>query len=299
MPLIRSRFRQMLLTGLALGVVTAGLQRPAYAAGAVAQQELVDKATLAVQDLFKGTTAKSRAQRYLAQARAVLVCPSIFRISIGIGGSGGGCLLLSRAAQGSWSDPAFYTLSSGSLGIQLGMEDSEMMLFVMSDRGLQALLDSQFKFNAAASASFATVGSGLEDSTAGAANTDIVAIQRSKGLFAGVSLGGSKLTVDSGANRAYYGQTVGPEDIVVTMRVNNSGADPLRSILSRVALPAAASTPSATPPSVAAPGKAAYAVGNSPYPANYNSARSYASQVGSTAGSTARGVATEALAPPH
>lgn len=241
------------------------------------QQALVDRATLAVQDIFQGTTPNSRAQRYLAKARAVMVCPSVFRMSIVFGGAGGGCLLLSRDARGSWSDPAFYTLSSASMGLQLGVESSELMFFVMSDRGLQALLDSQFKFSAGASASFANMGSGIESGSAGASNTDILALQKSSGLFAGASLGGSKLTIDSGANRAFYNQPVGPEDIVISMRVNNTGADPLRRVLMQVV-----QQQSATPAQPAVTGTAVTpsggTVGNSPYPSNYDSSKSFTSQ---------------------
>lgn len=241
------------------------------------QQALVDRATLAVQDIFQGTTPNSRAQRYLAKARAVMVCPSVFRMSIVFGGAGGGCLLLSRDARGSWSDPAFYTLSSASMGLQLGVESSELMFFVMSDRGLQALLDSQFKFSAGASASFANMGSGIESGSAGPSNTDILALQKSSGLFAGASLGGSKLTIDSGANRAFYNQPVGPEDIVISMRVNNTGADPLRRVLMQVV-----QQQSATPAQPAVTGTAdtpsGGTVGNSPYPSNYDSSKSFTSQ---------------------
>ncbi|NVN11938.1 lipid-binding SYLF domain-containing protein [Nguyenibacter vanlangensis] len=204
---------------------------PALAAGE-SQQSLIDRATLTVRDMFAGARPDSKITRYMVRARAVMVCPSIFRMSIGIGGSGGGCVLLSRDARGSWSDPAFYTLSSANIGIQLGMQDSEVIFFIMTDRGLQALLDNQFQLGADASASFATMGSGIESGTAGESNTDIMALQKSKGLFAGAALGGSKLSVNSGANRAYYSQIVGPEDIVISMRVNNPGADPLRSALS-------------------------------------------------------------------
>uniref|UniRef100_UPI0038CD6689 lipid-binding SYLF domain-containing protein n=1 Tax=Asaia prunellae TaxID=610245 RepID=UPI0038CD6689 len=241
------------------------------------QQALVDRATLAVQDIFQGTTPSSRAQRYLARARAVMVCPSVFRMSIVFGGSGGGCLLLSRDARGSWSDPAFYTLSSASMGIQLGVESSELMFFVMSDRGLQALLDSQFKFSAGASASFANMGSGIESGSAGASNTDILALQKSSGLFAGASLGGAKLTIDSGSNRAFYNQQVGPEDIVISMRVNNTGADPLRRVLMQVVQQQGAATPAPlTGGKTTTPTSAT--TGNNPYPANYDSSKSFTSQ---------------------
>jgi len=247
---------------------------PAMAASK--QQALVDRATLAVQDIFQGTNPNSRAQRYLAKARAVMVCPSVFRMSIVFGGAGGGCLLLSRDARGSWSDPAFYTLSSASMGIQLGVESSELMFFVMSDRGLQALLDSQFKFSAGASASFANMGSGIESGSAGASNTDILALQKSSGLFAGASLGGSKLTIDSSSNRAFYNQPVGPEDIVISMRVNNTGADPLRRVLMQV-VQQQGSTPATGSAAATSPATTSSA-GSSPYPANYDSRKSYASQ---------------------
>ena len=253
------------------------------------QQLIVDRATLAVQDLFAGTTPQSRSQKLLAEAKAVMVCPSILNMSFGIGGSGGRCLLLSRDARGSWSDPAFYRLSTASLGLQVGVQSAETILFIMSQRGIQAILDSQFKFDASASASFASIGTGLENSTAGAHNTDIYAAQKNEGLYAGAALGGSKLTVDSGANRAYYNQTVGPEDIVVTMRVNNPSADPLRRALMSVAqTPAAASTVSSHA-TQAATTAAQDVVGNSPYPTTYDASRPYSAQ--------AAGVQSQSLAP--
>ncbi|GBR08404.1 lipid-binding SYLF domain-containing protein [Acetobacter oeni] len=239
----RRSFRLSIYTAAALTTAVAGLfALPAQsrAASNETQQTLVDKATLAVQDIFIGAKTTDRVYRYLGKSRAVMVCPSVFRMSIGIGGSGGGCVLMSRDARGSWSDPAFYRLGSASLGFQLGVQSSEIIFFVMTDRGLQALLDSQFQFGANANASFATLGGGIESGTAGRSNTDIMAIQKSSGVFAGVSLGGSKLTVDSDANRAYYNQIVGPEEIVVSMRVNNTAADPLREILTRYSTSATA-----------------------------------------------------------
>ncbi|WP_408740270.1 lipid-binding SYLF domain-containing protein [Acetobacter sp. AN02] len=220
----------------AAAVLVAGVSIVAAvpARAADSQQTLVDKATLTVQDMFSGAKPDSGIMKNIRDARAVLICPSIFEMSIVFGGSGGGCLLLARDAQGSWSDPAFYRLSSGSFGLQLGMQDSQVMFFIMTDRGLQALLDSQMKLGANASASFATMGSGVGSGNAGRSNTDITGIQKSKGLFAGASLSGSKLSVNSSANRSYYNQAVGPEDIVITMRVNNPAADSLRSILMKV-----------------------------------------------------------------
>lgn len=195
------------------------------------QQQLVDRATLTAQDVLAWRQNGGEAQRFLSRAKGVMICPSIFRMSFVFGGSGGGCVLLSRDANGSWSAPAFYSMGSGSFGLQAGIQDAEIMLFIMTRKGLTAILDSQFKIGADASVAFATIGAGMEGSTTAALRADIVAVEKTKGLFAGISLQGSMMSSDSVGNRAYYGQPVGPEDIVVTMRVNNPGADPLRAAL--------------------------------------------------------------------
>ena len=211
------------------------------------QQELVDQATLTAQDVLAWRQNGGEAQRFLSRARGVMICPSIFRMSFIFGGSGGGCVLLSRDANGSWSAPAFYSMGSGSFGLQAGIQDAEIMLFIMTRKGLTAILDSQLKIGADASVAFATLGAGMEGSTTAALRADIVAVEKTKGLFAGISLQGSIMSSDSAGDRAYYAQPVGPEDIVVTMRVNNPGADPLRAVLMRFGSPQA--VPAYTPPS--------------------------------------------------
>ena len=197
------------------------------------QQELVDRATLTAQDVLAWRQNGGEAQRFLARAKGVMICPSIFRMSFLFGGSGGGCVLLARDANGSWSAPAFYSMGSGSFGLQAGIQDAEIMLFIMTRKGLTAIMDSQFKIGADASVAFATLGAGMEGSTTAALRADIVAVEKAKGLFAGIALQGSIMSSDSVGDRAYYGQPVGSEDIVVAMRVNNPGADPLRAVLMR------------------------------------------------------------------
>ncbi|GAA3664246.1 MULTISPECIES: lipid-binding SYLF domain-containing protein [Acetobacter] len=228
-------FKRLSSVSLVLAATMLASGAGAYAQAADTAQATVDKAALTVQDIFLGATGQSALVSNLAKARAVMVCPSMFRMSIAFGGAHGDCVLLAKDARGSWSDPAFYKLSSASFGIQFGVQSSQIVFFIMTDRGLQALLDSQFQFGTNAGASFANMSSAVASSNAGASNTDILVAQKSQGVFAGASLGGSKLTVNSDENRAYYKQSVGPEDIVVSMRVNNPDADPLRSILMRYA----------------------------------------------------------------
>lgn len=221
----------------ALGV---SLSTAAYAS-TKAEQSLVDHATLAVQDIYSDVSTDSKLYSRLKEARAVMICPDITRISLVFGGSGGSCVLLSRDAQGSWSSPAFYSMSSGSFGIQLGVENSEVMFFLMDETSLRSLLDSQFTMGATASAT-AAKASGSADS----GGSNIYTVQKSSGLFAGAAFKGSKLKIDSKSNHNYYNETVGPEDIVIAMRVNNSGADPLRRMLIKLSKQATTSTTTTT-----------------------------------------------------
>ncbi len=227
------RLAQALLAGALLGAVLPGTRALAQGARQQQQQELVDRATLTAQDILDWRDNDPTERHLLARSRGVMICPSIFRMSFLFGGSGGGCVLLSRDANGSWSAPAFYSIGSGSFGLQAGVQDAQVMLFILTRRGLTAVMDSQFKIGADASLAFATLGVGMEGATTAALRADIVAVEKARGLFAGIALQGSIMSSDSVGDHAYYGQPVGPEDIVVAMRVNNPGADPLRAVLIR------------------------------------------------------------------
>ncbi|PWC29783.1 lipid-binding SYLF domain-containing protein [Teichococcus aestuarii] len=234
----RSIFAPIPLAGALLltTALCAGGARPA--AAQVEQQALVDRSTLAVQEML-GAAGPADAAHYndavtmLRRARAVMVCPRVFRAGFILGGQGGSCVLLARDGAGSWSSPAFYSLGSGSLGFQIGVQDAMVMMMVLTDKGLSALMDSQFKVGADASIAVATIGGGIAGSTTAAVGADIVTFAKTRGLYAGIALDGSLLSTRSDWNRAYYGQSVGARQIVVDMAAHNPGADPLRGTLMR------------------------------------------------------------------
>lgn len=241
--------RYLLFMG-ALVAALAGLPGESRAQGE--QQSLVDRATLAVQELVNPGERADDVISLMRRARAVMVCPRLFRAGFILGGQGGDCVLVARDGGGSWSSPAFYGMGSGSIGFQIGVQDAQVMMIVLTDRGLNAILDSQFKFGADASVAFAHVGAGVQGATTAAIGADIVTFARNRGLFAGLSLEGSVLNYRSAGNRAYYGREVGARNIVIGMEVHNPGADPLRAILMRYASgggdAAAEAPPAAAPP---------------------------------------------------
>jgi lipid-binding SYLF domain-containing protein len=275
----------------ALALIAAPLAaRVAHAQ--TAEQAVVDRATLAVQEMLGGPD-KGTEIDMLRHARAVMVCPRIFRAGFVLGGSGGQCVLVARDGAGSWSAPAFFHIGTGSVGLQIGIQDSEVIMMILTPKGLGAIMDSSFKFGGDASIAVATVGAGVEGATTAAVGADIVAYAATRGLFAGIALNGSLLTSETDANRAYYGQDLAARQIVLQMQANNPGADPLRQMLMRFS--------SAPPPMAQGPGgpPPGYAQQPPPYqaqPGSYAQQGGY-QQGGNQQGGYSGGPAPQPMAP--
>ena len=249
------------------------------------QQTLVDRATLTVQDMMTQTVSDDP-KSLLRNAKAVMVCPRIFKAGFFIGGEGGNCVMLARAGNGTWSYPAFYTIGSGSFGFQFGIQDSQLFMLIMTQKGLNAVLDSQIKLGANASIAIATLGAGVQGSTTTAVGADIVAFSASRGLFGGIALEGSVMSTQTEWNQSYYGHPFAARQLVMQMEGTNPGADPLRDVLTRYGSSNAQAQVPAQPQGQQQPGYAP------PYP-QYQSP-----QGGAAAGSQAGLRPTQLQSPP-
>ena len=229
---------------VAVGFAATIALSPLLVHAQAAQQALVDRSTLAAQDMLNDKDGTD-AQKILRKARAVMICPQVFRAGFLFGGQGGDCVLVARDGSGSWSSPAFYGLGSGSFGFQAGMQDSEVMMMILTDKGLRAVMDDQFKIGADAGAVVVQWGGGIEGATTGAVGADIVGFTRSRGLYAGISLSGSVMTSKSAWNQAYYGKEEAAQQIVISMDANNPGASPLREVLGKYGTSVTAAAPGA------------------------------------------------------
>jgi len=214
---------------LLAAALTLGTAAPAFAGS---PQHLVDSSTLALEDMMGGAEG-TQAQDFLKKAKAVVICPNIFRAGFFLGGEGGGCVLSARTPDGGWSYPAFYTMGSGSLGLQIGVQSAEVMMIIMTDNGLNALLNSHFKIGADAGLSIATLGAGVNGAMSTGLTADIVSFSKSEGLYGGISLSGSVLSDDTDYEQQYYGMAPGARAIVVGGQGANAGANPLRTMLQR------------------------------------------------------------------
>jgi SH3 domain-containing YSC84-like protein 1 len=216
---------------LAITIAAASLGAPSTAF-ADSPQHLVDSATLSLESMMGGSEG-SQAQQFLRRAKAVVICPNIFRAGFFIGGEGGDCVMVARGRDGGWSNPAFYTMGSGSFGLQIGIQNAQLMMLIMTNDGLSALLNSQFKFGADAGLTVATLGAGVNGSMSTGLTADIISFSKSQGLYGGVSLAGSILSNDSSTEQNYYGSALDARQIVVDMQGSNPGANPLRATLAK------------------------------------------------------------------
>jgi lipid-binding SYLF domain-containing protein len=171
-------------------------------------------------------------QRHLGEAKAVLIAPKIVRAGWIFGGSGGRAVLFSRNAQsGRWSGPAFYNLGTASVGFQAGVDVSETVTLVMSDKGLNSLLANSVKLGADASIAAGPIGAGANSDV----TADLIAFSRSKGVYGGLNLSGTVVSVANNWNEAYYGRNVNPPDILLMATAHNPQADRLADAISRAA----------------------------------------------------------------
>ena len=229
---IRARASRGLWRRAALGIaLVLAMAGPALAQAD--QQRLVDRATLTAQEMLSvGEPAVlADVQDAARRARAAVICPRIFRAGFLLGGQGGSCVLIARDGAGSWSSPAFYSMGSGSIGLQVGIQDMQMILFIMTQRGLAAMMEDQVKIGADASIAIATIGGAVGGGVTTNGGADIMTYARSRGLFAGIALEGSVFSPDVGFNHSYYGRPVSARQIVVDMAAHNPAADPLRATL--------------------------------------------------------------------
>jgi lipid-binding SYLF domain-containing protein len=153
----------------------------------------------------------------LDDAECVIVLPSVKKVAIGIGGAFGRGVMVCRTGEhftGPWGAPAMYALEGGNFGFQLGAQATDFVLLVVNPRGAESLMGSKIKLGADASAAAGPKGRTAAASTDIAMRAEILSYSRSRGLFAGISLEGSTLRPDNGANEKLYGRKLTAKEIL-------------------------------------------------------------------------------------
>jgi lipid-binding SYLF domain-containing protein len=153
----------------------------------------------------------------LNKAECVVIMPSVKKFALGIGGSYGKGAMVCRSGEkytGAWGAPAMYRLEGASIGFQLGGQATDFLLLVMNPKGADSLLKSKVKLGADAAVAAGPKGRAAMAATDAYMRAEILTYSRSRGLFAGVSLEGSTLRQDNGANEKLYGHKISAKEIV-------------------------------------------------------------------------------------
>src|SRR5580658_8765682 len=156
-------------------------------------------------------------QDVIDKADCVVVLPSVLKFALGIGGSYGRGVMTCRGGKefkGPWGTPSMMALEGGSFGLQLGGQATDFVLLLMSPRSAENILVSKVKLGGDASAAAGPVGRTASAETDATMRAEILSYSRARGLFAGISLTGSTLRADNGANKNLYGKEVSASDIV-------------------------------------------------------------------------------------
>jgi lipid-binding SYLF domain-containing protein len=168
----------------------------------------------------------------------VVVFPSVKKAGFIVGGSYGRGVITCRSGEGfrgPWSAPAMFALEGASFGLQIGGEATDFVLLVMNEKGANSVMSSKVKLGAEASVAAGPVGRTTTAETDVALKAEILSWSRAKGLFGGVSLGGSTLRSDDSANKNLYGQKLNAKEIVREGKVKASRAsEPLIELLQKM-----------------------------------------------------------------
>ena len=157
-------------------------------------------------------------QGLLDKARCVVVLPSVVKGAFIVGANYGRGVMTCRGGanfDGPWGAPTMMALEGASFGFQLGGQATDFVLLLMNDRSAKGVLTSKVKLGADASAAAGPKGRDTSAETDATMRAEILSYSRARGVFAGVSLEGSTLRPDGGANKNLYGKEISAQDIVL------------------------------------------------------------------------------------
>ncbi len=173
------------------------------AAQASDQTELLARANRTV-DHLRSDPAFAQAARMIHSARAVLIVPRLVKGGFIFGAEGGDGVLLKRSGR-NWSAPAFFTLGSASFGLQIGLQQAELVMIIMTDRGLRGIQQGETKLGAGAGLTVVTLSSAAEGATT-VRGGDIIVWSSGTGAYGGLTFNGSVVKANDDDNADFYGR---------------------------------------------------------------------------------------------
>ena len=196
------------------------------------QEEMIQLSHISVQKILQHKDIGPSVRDLLGRAKGIMIFPNLYKGAIFFGAEGGSGLLMAKGSGGRWSYPAFYFMGSGSFGLQLGAQTAEVMLMIMTERGLSAIINQKVKVGGDVNAAIGPYGVGGKAATTMNLGADIITYSINQGAFAGFSFEGAVIYPRKEWTSEYYNDPAAdPRAVVIDGRFRNGQADALRNSL--------------------------------------------------------------------
>lgn len=179
-----------------------------------------------------GKMKESIPHQLMEDYQGVVIIPQLINAGFGIGGKRGKGVAMVKLPDGKWSDPVFITLTGGSFGLQIGVQSVDMVLVFRHKGVLAKVKNGDFTIGGDISAAAGPVGRSSTASTDYKLEAEVYSYSRSRGLFAGITIHGSNLSIDKSANAAFYGNKLSSREIFETGKSNDEAVKMLKATLS-------------------------------------------------------------------
>jgi lipid-binding SYLF domain-containing protein len=191
-----------------------------------AREDSVDRLDRSVNVIhaIMSTPDKGIPEEVLSGSKCIVVVPDLIKGGFVVGGKHGRGVATCRTPEG-WSAPAFISVGGGSWGLQIGIEDVDLIMLVMNDSGLQHLLSSKFELTGEGSVAAGPVGRHASGGTDWKMTTELLTYSRSKGVFAGLTLEGAVVEQDNDSTQAIYGKHMSFRNILSGKATTPRSAD--------------------------------------------------------------------------
>jgi lipid-binding SYLF domain-containing protein len=221
----------------ASGLAATGLFVASIFSAAVAVADTPERLTAAAESLNALASIpeneKGIPADLIKKAQCLVVVPSLKSAALGVGGEYGRGFVSCRDRSG-WTAPAAVKIEGGSFGLQIGGTETELVMLVMNQQGMNRLLSTKFTLGGDASVAAGPVGRSVEAQTDAAMTAEILSYSRARGVYAGVSLKGATLREDESANKDLYGAAKSNREILSGRTKAPGSASALMSALRRL-----------------------------------------------------------------
>ena len=195
--------------------------------------ERLQEATTVFQEIMSAQD-KGIPHDLLQDAHCIVIVPGVKKLALGVGGKyGRGFAMCRQAGHKNWAAPGAVRMEGGSIGWQIGGSESDVVLLVMNEKGMRKLLESKFTLDANAGVAAGPVGRTAQASTDAKMTAGILSYSRSRGLFAGLSVGGATLRNDLDENAELYGKKLTNREVLMSGMNPPAAAQPLINALNQ------------------------------------------------------------------